>query len=83
VRVVSDETGVSAPEPAGPLTPVERGIMTALVTDAPELLDAGVVGTTMDPEPVAMADEMIELETALASATGQTVCEELSVQFQA
>jgi hypothetical protein len=51
--------------PPGPLTPVDRGIMMALVTDAPEF-PATEDGTMMDPVPVAMAEEMIALETALA-----------------
>jgi hypothetical protein len=77
VRVVSEVTGVSPP--VGPLTPVERGTMIALVMEAPELPDADADGTMIDPVPVAMAEEMIALETELASATGQTVWN-LSVQ---
>jgi hypothetical protein len=47
----------------------------ALVTEAPEFADAVAlaVGATMDPAPVAMAEERIDEWTADASATGQTV----------
>lgn len=80
VRVVSDvtadgEPAPGAPDPGAPLPPVVRGIIDALVTVAPELSDAVAlaVGTTMDPEPETMAEEMIEELTAEAWATGQTV----------
>jgi hypothetical protein len=65
VRVESEVAGDSTPP--GPLTPVERGTMTALVTDAPEFpATEEADGTMMDPVPVAMAEEMMALETELA-----------------
>ena len=73
MRVVSEVTGVSEPDPSGPLVPVVSGMITALVMDAPELSDTEAVGPTMEPDPEAIADETIALETELASATGQTV----------
>jgi len=44
-----------------------------VATGTPALFDAVAVGTIMDPEPEAMAEEMIEELRASASATGQTV----------
>lgn len=49
-------------------------MMGGLVTLAPELSEAVTVavGPTMDPEPAAMAEAMIDELTAAASEAGQT-----------